>query len=194
MFSANSPNFICKKCEKLARSKKSIYLCAIMSTAIIILLVILCLALLVGGIVGTFVPALPGPPLCWAAMLISYWFFPPFISGIMLCVMLGLTVVAQVLDYMAPVWMTKAGGGSKAATTGSTVGVLIGLFFMPLGLIVGPIVGAFVGEMTSSQKVGRALWIAILSFVSFLLTTGLKFVLCLLMSFYVGMAIWQYLT
>lgn len=106
--------------------------------------------------------------------------------------MLVLTVIAQILDYMAPIWMTKAGGGSKAATTGSTVGLIIGLMFMPIGLIVGPIVGAFVGEMMSTQRVERAVWMALLSFVSFVLTTGIKLVLCLLMTFYTAIAIWSY--
>lgn len=162
-----------------------------MSTTILVLLIIACLLLAISGIVGTFIPALPGPPLSWAALLVAYLAFPPHVSSALLWTMLALTVIAQILDYMAPIWMTKAGGGSKAATTGSTVGLLIGLFFMPIGLIVGPIVGAFVGEMTSTHQVGKAVWVALLSFVSFLMTTGMKLVLCLLMTYYVCAAIWQ---
>lgn len=162
-----------------------------MSTTILILLILLCLVLSFGGIVGTFLPALPGPPLSWASLLVAYFAFPPYVSSILLWVMLALTVICQVLDYMAPIWMTKAGGGSKAATTGSTVGMLLGLFFMPIGLIVGPIIGAFVGEMMNSNQVGKAIWVALLSFVSFLITTGMKLVLCLLMTYYTAAAIWQ---
>lgn len=164
-----------------------------MSTTILVILILVCLVLSVGGIVGTFLPALPGPPLCWASLLVAYLAFSPHVSATMLWLMLVLTAIAQILDYMAPIWMTKAGGGSKAATTGSTVGLIIGLMFMPIGLIVGPIVGAFVGEMMSTQRVERAVWMALLSFVSFVLTTGIKLVLCLLMTFYTAMAIWSYL-
>lgn len=165
-----------------------------MSTTILILLGILCLLLALAGIVGTVLPALPGPPLSWAGLLVAYLSFPGYVSPTQLWTMAVLTVLAQVFDYVAPVWMTKAGGGSKAATTGSTVGLLLGLFFMPAGLIVGPILGAFVGEMMSSNRMGRALWVALLSFCSFVLTTGLKLVICLLMTFYSVMALWHFFT
>lgn len=183
-----------KKCEKLAFAEKYIYLCPAMSTTILILLIILCLVLAICGIVGTFIPALPGPPFSWASLLVAYLAFPPYISRLTLWVMLLLTLLVLVLDYVAPIWMTKAGGGSKAATTGSTVGLILGLMFMPLGLILGPIVGAFVGEMMSTNDAGRAVKMAALSFISFLLTTGMKLAICLVMTFYAGMAIWSYLT
>ena len=89
------------------------------------------------------------------------------------------------LDYIAPIWLTKLGGGSKQAIWGSTIGVFIGLFFMPVGLIVGPLAGAFVGEFMHEQQLGKAIHVALMSFLAFLLTTGLKLVASLLMTFYV---------
>lgn len=164
-----------------------------MSTTILILLCILCLVLTVGGIVGTIIPVIPGAPMCWAGLLVAYYAFAPYVSASVLWTMGALTMLSLVFDYIAPIWMTKAGGGSKAATTGSTVGLILGLWFMPIGLIVGPIVGAFVGEMMSTNKVERAVWVALLSCVSFVLTTGLKLVICLLMTFDVAKAAWHYL-
>lgn len=166
---------------------------SIMSTVILSWVILLAVILIIAGIAGTFLPALPGPPLSWAGLLVVYLAFPPYVSGMTLWSLLVLTAIAQVLDYMAPIWMTKAGGGSKAAITGSTVGLIIGLFFMPIGLILGPIVGAFLGEMSSTHEIGRATRMALLSFLSFILTTGLKLVLCLLMAFYSILAICQYL-
>lgn len=163
-----------------------------MSTTIVIILILLVILLSISGIAGTFLPVLPGPPLNWGALLICYLSFSPYVSSTLLWIMLILTVIAQIIDYIAPIWMTKAGGGSKAATTGSTVGLLLGLFYMPIGLIIGPAIGAFVGEMLSCQQIGRALWVALLSFLSFILTTGLKLILSLLMSFYAISAILQY--
>lgn len=163
-----------------------------MSTTIVIILILLVILLSISGIAGTFLPVLPGPPLNWVALLICYLSFSPYVSNALLWIMLVLTVIAQIIDYIAPIWMTKAGGGSKAATTGSTVGLLLGLFYMPIGLIIGPAIGAFVGEMLSCQQIGRALWVALLSFLSFILTTGLKLILSLLMSFYAISAILQY--
>ena len=148
-------------------------------------LLVLALLLALAGIVGSILPALPGPPLSWTGLLIAYFIMPAVVTLTLLLVMLALTIATQVIDYVAPVWITKAGGGSKAAITGSTVGLLLGLFFMPLGVIVGPLAGAFVGEMMSTNQVGRATRIALLSFLSFLLTTGLKLVLCCLMTYYI---------
>ena len=162
-----------------------------MHTCLIVLLVLLIVILSIVGIIGAIAPALPGPPLCWLALLVCFVAFPAQCSATVLWVMLALTFVTLILDYVAPVWMTKMGGGSKAAIRGSTAGLIVGLFFMPAGLILGPLVGAFVGEMLSTQQMGQALRVAILSFVSFLLTTGLKLVCCLLISFYSFTAVWH---
>ncbi len=76
------------------------------------------------------------------------------------------------------------------------MGILAGLLFMPAGLILGPLVGAFVGEMLHGSmhggtQVSKSLRVALFSFVSFLLTTGLKLISCLVMAYYSGAAIWH---
>lgn len=158
---------------------------------LLITLVVLAIVLALIGILGAILPALPGPPLCWASLLLVYFACPGFVSTTLLWVMLVLTILAQILDYLAPIWMAKAGGGSKAAITGSTVGLLLGLFFMPTGLILGPLVGAFIGEMMSTHNSSLALRMALMSFLSFLLSTGFKLILCLVMTFYTMMAVWE---
>ena len=161
-------------------------------TVVVVILIVLAIVLALAGIVGAILPALPGPPLCWVSMLIAYFSCSPYISGLALWMMLILTIIAEVLDYIAPIWMAKAGGGSRAAITGSTIGILLGLFFMPIGLIVGPLLGAFVGEMMSTRETGKAIRIALLSFFSFLLSTGFQLILCLAMACYTIAAICQW--
>lgn len=162
-----------------------------MSILVTILIILAILTALI-GILGAILPALPGPPLSWASLLIVYFACPGYISDTLLWTMLGLTILAQILDYLAPIWMAKVGGGSKAAITGSTVGLILGLFFMPAGLIIGPLIGAFVGELISSNNMGLAIRMALLSFLSFLLSTGFKLVLCLMMMFYTIGACWRF--
>lgn len=155
-----------------------------MSTLIWILILLAIIVCLV-GIIGAILPALPGPPLCWASLFTVYFACPGGVSTAVLLWMLGLTILVTVLDYVAPIWLTKLGGGSKAAVWGSTLGLIAGLFFMPVGLIIGPLVGAFIGEMThNSSDVGQSVKVAAMSFIAFLLTTGLKLVSCLLMTYY----------
>lgn len=158
---------------------------------LITLLLVLAVILSFVGIVGAILPALPGAPLCWVSLLIAYFACDPAIGTGVLVTMLLLTIASEILDYIAPVWMAKASGGSKAAITGSMLGLVAGLFFMPIGLIVGPLVGAFVGELQNSHQVGRALRIALMSLLSFLLSTGFQLVLCLVMTGYTLWGVWQ---
>jgi len=158
-----------------------------MTTFTIIMIIVAALLTLM-GVVGAIIPALPGPPLSLAGLAILYWVLPGSISTTLLVVMVILTAIAAALDYLAPILLTRVGGGSKQAVMCTTLGLFIGLFFMPLGLILGPLVGAFVGEYSHSAKLGKALWIAFLSFTSFLFTTVIKVILTSLMSYYIFIA------
>ena len=161
-------------------------------TVLIIIVLLIAVLLSLTGIVGAIVPALPGPPLSFASLLTVYFTCPGTISTELLIWMLVLTIIVSVLDYVAPIWLTKVGGGSKAAIWGSTLGLIAGLFFMPIGLIVGPLAGAFFGEMTNNSSLGKATRVALMSFVSFLLTTGAKLVLSALMTFYTLEAVYSF--
>ena len=163
-----------------------------MMTVLIIIVLLIAVLLSLTGIVGAIVPALPGPPLSFASLLTVYFTCPGTISTELLIWMLVLTIIVSVLDYVAPIWLTKVGGGSKAAIWGSTLGLIAGLFFMPIGLIVGPLAGAFFGEMTNNSSLGKATRVALMSFVSFLLTTGAKLVLSALMTFYTLEAVYSF--
>ncbi|MBR0037562.1 MAG: DUF456 domain-containing protein [Bacteroidales bacterium] len=159
---------------------------------LIIILVLLAVVVSIVGIIGAIVPAIPGPPLSFASLLVAYFVAPGYISLSLLIGMLLVTILATVLDYIAPIWLTKLGGGSKSAIWGSTVGVFLGLFFMPVGLIVGPLIGAFVGEFIHESDLSKAVRVALLSFIAFLLTTGIKLVASLIMTFYTMAAFYHY--
>ncbi len=151
---------------------------------LVVILILVAIIMALVGIIGAIVPAIPGPPLCFASLVIAYFTSPGYISETLLGVMFVITIVVTVLDYIAPIWLTKLGGGSKQAMWGSTLGVFAGLFFMPWGLILGPLVGAFIGEMMHESNTGKATKVALMSFVAFLLSTGVKLVASLIMTFY----------
>lgn len=159
---------------------------------LIVILVLLSIVLAMIGIIGAIVPALPGPPLCFAAVFIDYLLFPPSIITVnVLIVFFLLTLIVQCLDYVAPIWLTKLGGGTKAAMWGSTLGIIAGLFFLPFGLVLGPLLGAFIGEYSTTSKLDHALKVSLMSLISFLLTTGLKLILCIIMTYYSFCALWN---
>ena len=145
-----------------------------------IFLLILGLLLCFGGIIGSVLPVLPGPPISWVGLLLlfltsavpmNYWFL-----GITLII----AIVIVVLDYIIPAVGTKRFGGSRAGAIGTTVGLIVGLVApMPFGVLIGPFAGAFIGEVAFNQtETDQALKAAFGSFLGFLASTFMKLVVC----------------
>ena len=141
------------------------------------LLIILALVFGIVGLLGSVLPALPGAPLSYIGLLLLLPCEGVEISTASLWIYGILLAIVSILDYIAPVWLTNLSGGGKQATRGSMAGLIAGLFFFPpWGLIIGPFVGAFIGELMEGASKGKAFKVALMSFVGFLLTTGLKIV------------------
>ncbi len=139
----------------------------------------LCSAILnIGAIVGSIMPGLPGPPLGFVAMLLCCIAVPtPFM--IVLTVLTGLFVLfLTILDYILPAWITNKAGGSKWASVGATIGLIIGLFYAPWGLLVGPFLGASIGELCKSHKFKQSLLIGAYSMLSLAVSTIFKLIAC----------------
>ncbi len=151
-----------------------------------ILLIVLAIVLFIGGILGCVIPALPGPPLAFIAMLLSKWSGYIDLSTTSL-IIFGLTTIAvTIIDFWLTPWMTKRFGGSKAGNWGAMIGLVAGLFLpFPIGALLGPFVGAFVGELLFNQsKTSIAFTAALGAFLSFFVGTGLKLLACISMIVY----------
>jgi len=127
------------------------------------------------GIIGCIIPALPGPPLSYVGILLLHFTRWGDLSAKLLIWLAIFTIVVTVMDYILPIWATKKLGGSRRGVWGSTIGLIVGLFFAPLGIIIGPFLGAFIGEMTLRSDTDKALRSALGAFLGFLLGTGAKF-------------------
>ncbi len=143
-----------------------------------ILLIILGVIFLIVGVLGCFLPILPGPPISFVALLFLQWTERAPFSSETLWTWALVTAVVTALDYVVPIYGTKKFGGTKRGIWGSTIGLVIGLFFFPpIGIIVGPFVGAFLGEMSNGNVENKtALKAAFGSFVGFLAGTLLKLI------------------
>lgn len=138
------------------------------------------------GFVGAIVPGLPGPPLSFASLLL-FLLLPHFEANVPFLVVMGvLAVVITVLDYVVPIYGTKKFGGTKMGVRGSTIGLVVSVFILPLlgivigpfgiiGIIIGPFLGAYLGELYAKNK-ENALRAALGSFIGFLLGTFVKIV------------------
>ncbi len=138
------------------------------------LLLILALLLALIGAIGAVLPGLPGTPVSFIALLLLIFCDGNDITTTALIINGILTVVITALDYVAPVWLTKKSGGSKYGTWGTTIGLVIGMFFGLPGILLGPFLGAYIGELIAKTPSDKAFKVAAMSFVAFMLTTGIK--------------------
>ncbi len=146
--------------------------------------IILGAAFIIAGLVGAFLPVVPGLPFSYVGLLILQLLHAPFSVTFMLIWLAIVVVVSFVLDNVIPAWATKKSGGSAYGVTGSVVGLVVGLFFPPIGFVIGPLLGAFVGEIISGQKSDRALKSALGAFAGFMAATGLKIIAAGMIAYY----------
>ena len=158
-----------------------------------IVIAILAIVCAVVGIIGSVAPALPGPPLAWIGVLLMYLWGGTNGDGetmslTILLVMLGVTVLVTVLDYIVPAWFTKTTGGSRYASRGAMVGLFLGMFIpLPVGMIVTSLVCSFLAELVFSQKdaAGSLKKSALGAFLGFLFGSGIKLIACGVMLWYI---------
>jgi hypothetical protein len=131
---------------------------------------ILAVVLIVAGVVGTVLPALPGAILVFAGVALAAW-IDDFtrISGWTLGVLGVLTVIAWLTDFVAAAAGAKKVGASKYAIIGAAIGTVAGVFTGLVGLIFMPLAGAAIGEYLAQQdalragRVGIATWLGMLA-------------------------------
>jgi uncharacterized protein YqgC (DUF456 family) len=148
-------------------------------------LIIMGFVCILTGVIGSVVPALPGPPISWVGLLLVG--LSPWVeNSTALLVITGvIALIITVLDYIIPSLSTKHFGGSKYGIWGCNIGLVISMFGLPfgptglLGIIFWPFIGAFIGEMIKQQDYKQALRAAWGAFVGFLCGTLMKLAYCI---------------
>jgi uncharacterized protein YqgC (DUF456 family) len=124
---------------------------------ITLLLWILAIILVVIGIAGLVLPAMPGPPLLFGGLLLAAWAEDFIYVGWKTLAVLGvLTLLIYVVDFAATAFGAKRFGASKWAIIGAVIGTLIGVFFGLPGILLGPFVGAVIGELSARRGIHDA--------------------------------------
>ena len=142
-----------------------------------IFLLIIGMVFLLLGIIGSFLPILPGPFTGLIGLLILHMTDAVPMNWTFLGITLGIAIAIWIVDYFIPAMGTKKFGGTRYGIIGTMIGLLFGIiFFPPFGIIIGPFLGAYLGEMLNDNKdKKRALKAAFGSFIGFLTSTFLKF-------------------
>lgn len=129
----------------------------------------LAIVLVMAGLAGTILPALPGVPFVFLGLLVAAWIdnFQRIGWGT-LTILALLTALAIAVDFFASVLGAQRVGASKQALWGAAIGSIVGIFFGLWGIFIFPFVGAVIGEFMAhhqpgqSAKVGFATWLGLL--------------------------------
>lgn len=118
-----------------------------------VLFYILAAILIVVGVLGVILPALPGLPLVFGGMLLAAWTDDFERIGVWTLVILGvLTLLSLLIDIVATAMGAKRVGASRSAVVGAMLGTVVGLFFGIVGVFIAPFVGAVLGELLHRRK------------------------------------------
>jgi hypothetical protein len=130
---------------------------------------ILAVALILLGLAGTVLPALPGVAFVFAGLVVGAWIDDFQRVGWITLALLGLLTLASLgIDFAATALGAKRVGATRYAIVGAALGTLGGLFLGIPGLLVGPFAGAVLGEMLShgqwrqATRAGWATWVGLL--------------------------------
>jgi uncharacterized protein YqgC (DUF456 family) len=129
---------------------------------------VLALLIVISGLIGTVVPALPGVPMIFAGLLLTAWVTDfEQIGWVTIGILGALTVFAVMIDFLSAAFGAKKQGASPRAFWGATLGAIVGLFFGLVGIVLGPFIGAVAAEMSAgsgARQAGRSgygVWIGL---------------------------------
>lgn len=142
----------------------------------------LAIALILGGLIGTVLPNVPGIPMIFGGIWLAAALDDYQHVGVTWLIILGaLAAFGVAMDFIAASLGAKRVGASSMAVWGASIGTFIGMFLGIPGLILGPFVGALAGELISSKSMLRSAHVGIGTWLGLLFGTLVKLVLSVVM-------------
>ncbi|MGY8919656.1 MAG: DUF456 domain-containing protein [Flavobacteriales bacterium] len=139
-------------------------------------LLILSVILIITGLIGSFIPIIPGPITSWFGLftLSQIQNFPNNNTLLITTFVIGITIF--ILDYFIPIIGSKYFGGSKYGIIGTSIGLLIGLISpVPFGIIIGAFLGALIGEILGGKQLSEGIKPAMGSLIGIITSSIIKF-------------------
>jgi uncharacterized protein YqgC (DUF456 family) len=153
-----------------------------MATFVTIGLWTLAIVLVVAGIAGLTLPALPGAPLLFCGLIVAAWAEDFAYVGTGTIITLAvLALLTYPVDILAGALGAKRFGASKRAMAGAAIGAVVGIFFGLAGILLGPFIGALLGELTEQRQLRAAGLSGIGATFGFLLGAVAKFAIAFTM-------------
>lgn len=159
-----------------------------------LLIIVLASLFILLGIIGSFIPIIPGPLTSWSGLLILSFSSSITISTFFLVLSFIIALFIFIIDNIISILGAKKFGGGKGSVIGSSIGLILGIIFLgPFGLLFGPFTGAFLGELYMNQDNKKgALKAAIGALLGFITGVSLKFMISLAFCFYFLKSLWEF--
>lgn len=155
--------------------------------------IVLGIILIILGFIGCIVPALPGPPFAFLALLVIKLTKSSIFTTDFILIMAIITAAVYFLDFILPLAGARIFKASKQGIWFSIIGMVIGIFFFPpFGVIIGLFLGAITGELIAGKAKTQAVKIGFVSFLFSLSAILLKITVVGVMTYYFTKAIIQY--
>lgn len=106
------------------------------------------------GVLGTFLPVLPGLAVSFLGLVLYKIAGNPEFSVVYVIIFAILTLISVILNYVIPMKTTQKYGGSRYGSIGGFLGTLAGMFFIPIpfGFLIGMFLGVFLGELLHDRN------------------------------------------
>tara|TARA_B100001939_G_scaffold232070_1_gene199901 strand:+ start:487 stop:972 length:486 start_codon:yes stop_codon:yes gene_type:complete len=141
-----------------------------------VFLVLIALFFCFFGLIGSFVPIIPGPITSWLGILILDLTSFVNIRSDFLVITFAIAMFITILDFTIPLFGIKKLGGSKGGLVGGSIGLIIGIFLIgPFGILIGPFIGALAGELLNNKNIRDSLYPALGSLIGVLAGLIIKF-------------------
>jgi hypothetical protein len=157
--------------------------------------IITCLA---AGFIGSFLPLLPGTPLILVGVFLYNFCEQRVLShperalgSGTLWGLIGLMVLAHVVDFAASLIGANRFGASSRGVWGGVLGLGIGMFFSLPGLLLGPVLGVVAGELSAGKSLPLALHAAWGTLVGTAAGTVARVLIASIMLLWFAAAVWS---
>jgi uncharacterized protein len=143
---------------------------------------LLAMLLVIVGLAGTVLPAIPGALLVFAGLFVAAWadgFARVGMAGLAIIGILG--ALSFVADFLAALLGAKRVGASPMALAGATLGTVLGLFLGLPGMLLGPFIGAVGGELLARGRLAQAGKVGLATWLGLVVAAVLKVVIAFMM-------------
>jgi len=159
-----------------------------------LLLIIISTVLIILGIIGSFMPILPGPLTSWLGLFILNLISSVEIDNTLLIITFIIATTIFILDSLIPIYGSKYFGATKYGIIGASIGLVIGIITpIPFGILIGPILGALIGELLFNNDLKKSIKSSIGVLIGFVASSFIKFVTSIVYLMIYIIQLWEYI-